>query len=55
MAWSSPLGHPISLAAKNDESIDFAGSGSPMDNEIRESFNGRPGDDCLNANEFLSI
>ncbi|MCK4414428.1 MAG: IS3 family transposase [Candidatus Eisenbacteria sp.] len=35
--------------------LDFIRPGKPIDNALIESFNGRLRDECLNANEFLSI
>ena len=41
------FGHDIKLL--------FTRAGKPTDNSFMESFNGHLGDECLNANEFLSI
>ncbi len=35
--------------------LDFTRPGKPTDNGLRESFNGRLRDECLNANEFICI
>ena len=35
--------------------LDFTRPGKPTDNSFIESFNGRLRDECLNANEFVSI
>ncbi|MGH8436727.1 MAG: IS3 family transposase, partial [Pseudomonas sp.] len=35
--------------------LDFSRPGTPTDNGFIESFNGRLRDECLNANEFVSI
>ena len=37
------------------EKLNFTRSGKPTDNEHIESFNGGLRDECLNANQFLSI
>jgi putative transposase len=35
--------------------LDFIRPGKPVENAFIESFNGRLRDECLNANQFLSI
>ena len=35
--------------------MDFTRPGKPMDNGIIEAFNGRPRQECLNENWFLSL
>ena len=35
--------------------LDFTRPGKPTENSFIESFNGRLRDECLNANEFMSI
>jgi len=39
----------------NGVKLDFTRPGKPTDNGFIESFNGRLRDECLNANEFISI
>ncbi len=35
--------------------LEFIRPGKPVENAFIESFNGRPRDECLNANLFFSI
>jgi putative transposase len=35
--------------------LDFIRPGKPVENSFIESFNGKLRDECLNANQFLSI
>ena len=42
-------------AYRNGIALDFIRPGKPVENGFIESFNGKLRDECLNANEFLSI
>jgi len=42
-------------AYRGGVTLDFIHPGKPVENSFVESFNGRLRDECLNANQFLSI